>query len=320
MKKCFIVINCACCLFFAMGGCTEDVESDEDMFASYDLLVRICDALVRRTVAVRCGTEEEPCEYMEGGCIQIYWNQDSTIEFNVDTTRPPQDMRELLSSIEFLPPEAAEAAWDSDAIIFGEPSSTQAPYVDIDLVRGEYHIESNNIPEFTEFVQDSFDPSIYEAKVRSFLSSMGIFDSQAFLSVKINGGYWPLDYMLFPKMLDKFEVEVFREINGILAWEENLVFSFAADDGRLLGIHGAWPPLDYTNSQFESEFSSVSRVTNYILSEIDKWVPDPHAATPDSIDFSYRYEEVEITYRLDLKISIGFVYEDGSGHGQNFDI
>jgi hypothetical protein len=59
-------------------------------------------------------------------------------------------------------------------------------------------------------------------------------------------------------------------VNEIRVWDDRLRFSFAPLDGHLIEIDGDWSPIDYSASQFETEYDSISDLADDLISEFNE--------------------------------------------------
>jgi hypothetical protein len=275
------------------------------------VLCSICDGLVAQGFADRCGAEASPCGYTETGCVQISdvdvaLGPDNPV--NASTTELPRDMVALFGMIDFLPEEAVDAIQDSGIITWGDPSAEGEPYLEIDMDRGEYNIESGQIPNAIDPADETLEDGFYEQDVQSYFQPMGIDAAQTSMTI---GDIVMSDGT--QEWLMSKNVDVYRDINQIPVLNR-LILSYSPDDGHLISLNGDWSILDYADSQFELKYASIDEAVSQVIAQLNE--QGVSSADQEDVEMGLIYLVVESSGKqildllMEVRVGMNYYYVD----------
>lgn len=285
----------------------DDYGEDADPESQVPLLALICEALIEKGFADKCGDLDDQCVPSDTSCIQLYGSENDIGPYgdvNICTSDPPQDLYALFGMIDFLPEEAQDSITEEGAY-WGNPASETDPYLEIDLTTGDFRIVHGGYPESIDPEDETINESYYEDEVFRYSFPMGVAPSQ--IDMEITGTM--SDDGNGNTQLLKRVAFVYREINQMRLEDDRLLFEFAPADGQLYEISGDWTPINYAGSQFTSDYETIDELADDLIADFAEHGIESAESTDIAMTLAYRLAEGSEGFSLDLVLQYLSTYE-----------
>jgi hypothetical protein len=218
---------------------------------------------------------------------------------------------------QLLLPEVV-APWEiistSKYISAGSDRDEAMPYVEYDIYRGKYYINSNEIPTtHDELLSDSY----YIDNVFALLHAIGAQNDEIdFHITSIEAMFQNVDEIGIgqPEIatLEKITY-VHRSVQGLPVVSDRMIFSYHLD-GRLRQITGRWSPIDYNKSQYSSSHQSIDEIIDLAIDRMIEERTNPfHRDEPITINTVYKVENDGSVNYLDMVVEINASASNGGG-------